>query len=164
MIGKKVPPLKLSLKRKHGCSQCSEKFDSYEESLDHFDKNHQGLSLEEGNAFPPLKKRQKLSFGQRDEKLDSPTAKEVNAFSLPSGAGNVPDCLETTPQPGPSGLSSSYSNGSSKDLTRSAISDGKTKVKGKKTGKAKTGKAVKRSSEADLNIEKKVDRKYLKNL
>lgn len=111
--------------------------------------------MEEGNAFPPLKKRQKLSFGQRDEKLDSPTAKEVNAFSLPSGAGNVPDCLETTPQPGPSGLSSSYSNGSSKDLTRSAISDGKTKVKGKKTGKAKTGKAVKRSSEADLNIEKK---------
>merc|ERR1711884_364163 len=52
MIGKKVPPLKLSLKRKHRCSQCSEKFDSYEESLDHFDKNHQGLSLEEGNAFP----------------------------------------------------------------------------------------------------------------
>ena len=164
MIGKKVPPLKLSLKRKHGCSQCSEKFDSYEESLAHFDKNHQGLSLEEGNAFPPLKKRQKLSCGQRDEKLDSPTAKEVNAFSLPSGAGNVPDRLETTPQPGPSGLSSSYSNGSSKDLTKSAISDGKTKVKGKKTGKAKTGKAVKRSSEADLNIEKKVDRKYLKNL
>ena len=137
VIGLKVPPLKLSLKRKHGCSQCSEEFDSFDKSSEHFDQCHPGLSLEEGNAFPPLKRRS-LEEGSEAR---APYRK----------AEQLDQCLETQPQPGPSGLS----NGSSFKEPKSG-SIGKAKVARKKTGKVKKAKIYKGSNEADLNIEKKV--------
>ena len=143
LIGQKVPPLKLSLKRKYGCSQCSEEFDSFDKSSEHFDKCHPGLSLEEGNAFPPLKRR---------------SLEERNAFSVARApnrkADQLDQCLETQPQPGPSGLSNGSDGSSFKEPKSGSI--GKAKVKGKKTGKVKKAKIDKRSNEADLNIEKKV--------
>ena len=138
VIGLKVPPLKLSLKRKHGCSQCSEEFDSFDKSSEHFDQCHPGLSLEEGNAFPPLKRRSL----QEGSEARAPYRK----------AEQLDQCLET--QPGPSGLSNGSDGSSFKEPKSGSI--GKAKVARKKTGKVKKAKIYKGSNEADLNIEKKV--------
>merc|ERR1711860_411482 len=86
-------------------------FDSFDKSSEHFDQCHPGLSLEEGNAFPPLKRRS-LEEGSEAR---APYRK----------AEQLDQSLETQPQPGPSGLSNRSDGSSFKEPKSGSIGKAK---------------------------------------